>query len=175
MFGDLVDVEGELGLNMLVLPFGVVDAVAVFVLELGELDGDGDIGGLRMADGVADVVGERADGKGELVGVAGVAEEIDDEIAGADVVGEIGEGRVAEGIVADVLNDTAAVGVSASVLKLGWGEGGITAEEKWNDGLLPGEIDELLVREEGVCAGRFAHGKDKDYDKQNDRGPEFGG
>jgi len=50
-----------------------------------------------VADGVANVVREGADGEGQLVGVGGVAEEIDDEVSGADVVGEVGESLVAEG------------------------------------------------------------------------------
>ena len=76
-----------------------------------------------MADGVADVVGERANGEGKLIGVGRVAEEADDEVAGADVVGEVGEGRVAEGVIADVLNDASAVGVGAGFFKLGQGSG----------------------------------------------------
>ena len=97
---------------------------------------------------VSDVVGEGADGEGQLVGVAGVAEEVDDEVSGADVVGEVGEAGVAEGVVADVLNDAAAVGVGAGVLKLRGSEGGVTAEEQRDDGVFPGEVDELLVGEE---------------------------
>jgi hypothetical protein len=33
------------------------------------------------------------------------------------------------------------------VLKLGQGEGGIATKKKWNNGLLPGEIDELFMGE----------------------------
>ena len=61
---DFVDVEGELGLDVLVFAFGVVDVGAVFGGELGELDGDGEIGGFGVTDGVADVVRESADGEG---------------------------------------------------------------------------------------------------------------
>ena len=128
--GDFVDVEGELGLDVLMLALCVGDAVAVAGFELGELDGDGEIGGGGVANAVADVVGEGADGEGEFVGVAGVAEEVDDEVAGADVVGEVGEEGVAEGVVADVLNDAAAIGIGACVLKLGGGQGGVAGEEQ---------------------------------------------
>ena len=121
--------------------------------ELGELDGDGEVGGFGVADAVADVVGESADGEGELVGVAGVAEEVHDEVAGTDVVGEVGEELVAEGVVADVLDDAAAVGVGAGVLDLGGGEVRVAALEQRDDGAVPGEIDELLVGEEGVGVG----------------------
>jgi hypothetical protein len=108
-----------------------------------------------VADGVADVVGERADGEGELVGGVGVAEEGEDKVSGADVVGEIGEELVAEGVVAEVLDGTAAVGISVRLLKLGIGEAGVLLEEEGADGLLPGEVDELFVGLDGVGdAGR---------------------
>ena len=50
---------------------------------------NGEVGGFRVADRVADVVRERADGEGEFVCVVCVAEEIDDKVAGAHVVSEI--------------------------------------------------------------------------------------
>ena len=121
--------------------------------ELGELDGDGEVGGLGVADAVADVVGEGADGEGELVGVAGVAEEVHHKITRPDVVGEVREELVAEGIVADVLDDAATVGVGAGVLDLLGGEVGIAALEQRDDGAVPGEIDELLVGEQRVGVG----------------------
>jgi hypothetical protein len=139
--GDLVDVEGELGLDVLVFALGVADGLAVFCGELGKLDGDAEVGGFGVADGVADVVGKGADGEGELVGVAGVAEEGDDEVAGANVVGEVREVLVAEGVVADVLDDAAAVGVGAGFFELGGGDGGVAALEQGNDGGGPREVE----------------------------------
>jgi hypothetical protein len=61
-------------------------------------------------------VGEGADGEGKLVGSVGVAEEGEDEVSGAHVVGEIREELVAEGVVAEVLNGAAAVGVAVGDL-----------------------------------------------------------
>ncbi len=63
-------------------------------------------------------MGERPNGKGKLVGVLGIAEEVDDEVAGADVVRQVGEEGVAEGIVANVLNDGACIGVGACLFQL---------------------------------------------------------
>ncbi len=71
-----------------------------------------------MADVVADVMGKRPNGKGKLVGVFGVAEEVDDEVAGAHVMGQVGEEGVAEGIVANVLNDASRVGVGPGPFQL---------------------------------------------------------
>ena len=78
----------------------------------------------------------------------------ENEVAGADVVSEVGEEFVAEGIVAKVLNGAAAVCVTVSLLELGFGKGGVVFEENGSDGLLPGEIDEFLVGLDGVRDGR---------------------
>jgi len=98
-------------------------------------------------------VREGADGEGELVGGAGVAEERVDEVSGADVVGELGEERVAEGVVADVLDDGAAVGVGVSFAELGGGDVGKAGLEEGDDVRFPGEVDELLVGFHGVGVG----------------------
>ena len=89
MFADLVDIEGKLGTDVRVLALVVGDDRAVFLLKLGKLDGDGFVDGLGMTDGVADVMGESTDGEGQLVGCFGVADEAENEVSGADIVGEI--------------------------------------------------------------------------------------
>jgi len=167
--GDLVDVEGKLGLDVLVLAFSIVNVRAVFGGELGEFNGNGEVGGLGVPNGVADVVAEGADGERKLIRVAGVAEQIDDEIACADVVGEVGEEPVAEGIVADVLDDAATVGISAGVLDLSRGEGGISAEQQRDDGRIPCEIDELLVRQQGVTLSVPRRREEEDAKKQSNK------
>ena len=68
-----------------------------------------------------------------------------DEVAGADVVGEVGEEGVAERIVAEVLDGAAAIGVGVGLMELGFGEGGVVFEEDGADGLLPGEVDQLFM------------------------------
>jgi hypothetical protein len=78
---ELVDVEGELGLDVSVRVFGVVDDGAVAPFKLGKLDGDGVIDGIAVAEVIADVVGERADGEGEFVGGAGVVDQSQDEVS----------------------------------------------------------------------------------------------
>ena len=98
-----------------------------------------------MADGVADVMRERADGEGEFVGGLSVAQEVDHKVSGANVMGEVGEEAVAEWVVAEVLDGTAAVGVGVSFPELGLGECGVPFEENGLDGLLPGDVDQLLV------------------------------
>lgn len=133
MMCDLVDIKSKLGLDVLARALCVVDDATEFVSESRKFNRDGKVSSLGVADGVADVVRERADGEGQLVCVAGVAKEVDDEVPGADVMGEVGEGFVAEGIVTNVLNDAAGVGVGASLFEIGGGEVGIAAEQQRND------------------------------------------
>jgi hypothetical protein len=54
----LVDVEGELGLDVGVGVLGVVDGGAVLLFELGKLNGDRVVDGETMAEVIADVVRE---------------------------------------------------------------------------------------------------------------------
>jgi hypothetical protein len=68
-------------------------------------------------------------------------------------VGEVGEEGVAEGVVAEVLDGAAPVGVGVSLLELGFGERGIVLEEYGPDGLLPGKVDQLLMALDGVGDG----------------------
>ena len=91
MMRDFVDVESEFSLNVLVLAFRVIHRSTVLGAELWELNGDGEIGGFRVTDRVANVMRKRANGEGKFVGVLRIAEKIDNEIAGADVVGQVGE------------------------------------------------------------------------------------
>jgi hypothetical protein len=128
----------------------VVDAGAIFFLEFGKFDRDCEIDSKAVTDGVTDVMRERADGEGELVGAVSVAEEADDKVSGANVMGEVGEEAVAEGVVAEVLDGAATVGVGVSLLELGLGEGGVVLEKDGPDGLLPGQVDQLLVALDGV-------------------------
>ncbi len=119
----------------------VVDVGAILLLEFRKFDRDGEIDCGAVADGVADVMRERADGEGEFVGGLSVAEEVNDKVPRPNVMGEVGEEAVAEWVVAEVLDGTAAVGVGVSFLELGFGEGGVLFEENGPDGLLPGDVD----------------------------------
>ena len=151
---ELVDVKGELGLDVGVGVLSVVDGGAILLFELGEFDGDGLVDGEAVAEAVSDVVGERAYGEGKLVKRLGVVEQREDKVAGADVVGEVGEEGVAEGIVAEVLNGAAAVGVGVSFQELRVSERRIVLEENRANGRFPGDVDELLMGLDGVGDGR---------------------
>jgi hypothetical protein len=108
---------------------------------------------------VADVMREGPDGKGELVCVLGIAEEKDDEVSGADVMGQVGDEGIAVGVVANVLNDGAGVSVGACVFKLLRGDIGISAAQQGHDGALPCQVDQLFMRKQRIRAGGTAEQK----------------
>lgn len=162
-FADLVDIKSKFGSYVGVLTLFIGDDRTVFFREFGKFYRDGLVDGLGVADGVADVVGEGADGEGELVGVMRIADEAENEISGADIVGEIAEESIAEGIIAQVLNGTAAVGVRVGFVNLRFGEGWVTFEKERTNRLFPGKIDELLVSLDRIGVARFAEEQEKEH------------
>lgn len=164
----LVDVEGKFRADMLPFAFSVVDDWAVFFFEIGEFDWNRLVDGSGMSYVVADVVRECSDGKGQLVGILRVSQKAGDEVSGADVVSKIAEERVAEGVVPEVLYDTAAVGVGMCFTKLGLSEMRVVAKQDGTDGLFPGDVNQLLMGEYGVRPALYG-----DEEKCNQRqGPE---
>ena len=76
---------------------------------------------------------ERSEGEGVLVDVVGlfcIREHVFDEVSTADVVREIAEEMVAEGIVADVLDERAAVSVCVGLAHLIVRSAGKAGEEQ---------------------------------------------
>ena len=167
VMGDLIDVEGEFRLYMLAPALGVGHHRAVFHAKHGKLDGNGEVDGFSMAHRVADVMRKRAHGEGQLIGILGIAQQVHDEVAGAHVVGEVGVGDVAEGVVADVLNHAPAIGVGPRLVQLRRGQAGIAAEQQRHDGVLPGEVDQLLMGQHGVGMGLGTPGQPKCEQDQN--------
>src|SRR6266567_5608986 len=83
VMSEFIDVECKLGLHVLTLALGKVHYRAVFCAQLWELHRNSEVGSERVADRVANVVRQGADGERQFIGVAGVAKEIDDEVAAA--------------------------------------------------------------------------------------------
>ena len=172
MLRNVVDIEGKLGTNMLASAFSVVHFPAVLRAELGKFDRDSQISSERMAFGVTKVMRQRADRERKLVGILRIAKEIDDEVTGAHIVGEVRKRRIAEGIITDVLNDAATIGVSPSAVKVGGSQVGITAEQQWSDRVIPSEIDQLLVGEQGIrCSMPTEGGQKEDKQDEGDKLP----
>ncbi len=76
---------------------------------------------------VADVVRQCTHRKREFIRIPRVAEKVDDEIAGPDIMGQVRKILISKGIVANVLNDASTIGISTRVLKLLWRQRGIAA------------------------------------------------
>ena len=66
---------------------------------------------------IPDIVRQRSYRERQFIGIPGVPEQVDDKVARAHVVRQVGEQLVAEGIVADVLDDAAGVGIRPGMLE----------------------------------------------------------
>ena len=67
----------------------------------------------RVSSDVGRIVGERAEGERVLVHIARIANHCLDEIAGPDIVQEIGKEVTAERVVPKILNDRATIRICA--------------------------------------------------------------
>ena len=115
-------------------------------------------------------MGERAEGEGVFVRVLRLADEVGDEVAGADIVEHVADQLAAEGVVADVLDDGAAVGVGVGFLDLVRRDGGIATAEQGDDVGLPGEVDDLLVREDRVGMSGLRRNEEKQDEREGKKG-----
>ena len=165
---DLIDIERKLGPHVLVFALSIVHARPVARRELGELDRDGAVGGLRVAERIPDVVRQRAHGEGQFIGVVRVAKQRDHKITRAHVMGQVGEEFVARRVVADVLNHAPAVRVSPRLVQLRRRQVGIAAHEERHDRVLPGEVDQLLMGQERIRASLRGACAQQEEEKQRD-------
>ena len=118
ILGDLHHVESELRLQMRGVVLRVPTELPYFARNLGYLNGNGPVNG-RMAGDVGGIVRQRAQGKGVLVGILTLREQLANEIAAANVVHQIAEFDAAKRIVAKILNDGAAIGISVRLREFG--------------------------------------------------------
>jgi hypothetical protein len=65
-------------------------------------------------------------------------------------VHQIAEFHAAKRIVAKILNDRAAIGVSVCLRQLVFREAGKTLKEKWAELIGPNQVNDLLMGEHGV-------------------------
>ena len=119
-----------------------------------------------MTDGVADVMGESTDGEGEFVRGMGVADEAADEVSGPNIMGEIAQERVAEGIIAEVLNRGAPVSIGMGLVNLRFGQIRVAFDQERTNGLLPGKIDYLFMGLERVRVPRLAKEQEKECERK---------
>jgi hypothetical protein len=118
-------------------------------------------------------MGERAEGECVFIRILRFADEIGDEVAGADVVRHVGEELAAEGVVAEILNDRAAVGISVGLLDLVGRDARVAAPEQRDDVGLPGKVDDLLVRQDRIGTRRLRR-DEKQCEGECERGATAG-
>ena len=147
---DFVDIKSKLRLHVLMLALRIVHDRPIFCGKFGKLDGHGTISRHGVSHRVADIVRQGTHCERELIGVFRVAEKADYKIAGSHVMGEVGERCVAKRIVTDVLDHASAVGIGMGLIELRGREIRIAAEKQGNNGISPGEVNELFMRQKGV-------------------------
>src|SRR5579863_2305470 len=127
----------------------IPNGIAVLCPQLGILDGNGLVDG-RMAGDVGSVVRKRTESKGEFVCVMTLQQQFSDEVSAASVVHQIAEFNGAEGIIAEILNHGAAIGVTVCFRDLRFRQLRKSIEEERADFVRPDEIYDFLMRQNGV-------------------------
>jgi hypothetical protein len=168
---NFVDVKGKLGLHMGVFVLRVSHHRPVHLAKLWELDRHGEIGCGRMAHRIADVMRQRAHGECQLIRIPLVFKEAGHKVPGSHVVGQLGEEDVAEGIVADVLDRTASVGIGTCCLEFRRSRVRVPAPQQRQNRILPGKVDQLFVSQQRIRASGGRSDKRPQHEKTdaNDR------
>lgn len=115
---ELVDVEGKLSLHMRMWILSVVDDRAILLLKLRKLDRHSMVHSSTVTNSVANVMRQRPNSKGQLIGGMSIAQQTQHKVTRPNVVSKVREERVAEGIVSEVLNRTATIRIGVRLLKL---------------------------------------------------------
>ena len=93
---------------------------------------------------------QRTKSKGVLVCILTLQQQFLNEVTAASVVHQIAKFQTAKRIVAKILNDGAAIGVSVCLFQLVFREAGKTLKEKWAELIGPNQVNDLLMGEHGV-------------------------
>ena len=78
------------------------------------------------------------------------------EVSAADVMHEVTEFSAAEGVVAEVLNDRAAIGIGVGLLDLVVRQSGESLQEKGTNFVRPEKINDFLMCQNRICEGATA-------------------
>ena len=125
-------VEPELGFQVRGLVLGIADGLAKLRPQLRILDRDRLVD-RRVAGDVGRIVRQGAQREGVLVGILALAQQFTNKVAAADVVHQVAEFPAAERVVAEVLDDGAAIGVGMRFLDLVFRESGISLQQERAD------------------------------------------
>src|ERR1039457_4531748 len=103
-----------------------------------------------MAGDVRRVVRKCTERESVFVDVLAFAQKFEDKVAAANIMHQVAELPAAEGIVAEVLDNRATVGVSMRFADLIVRESGVTGQQERPDLVGPEQIDNLFVGENRV-------------------------
>ena len=103
-----------------------------------------------MAGNIRSIMGQGAEGKGVLVGIAALRQQFTNEIPGANVMHQIAEFDAAKWIVAKVLYDCSAISVGVGFLELRFRETRVSLKNQWSDLVRPQQVNNLLMGQHGI-------------------------
>ncbi len=134
-----------------------------FARSFGYSNGDRLIDG-RVTGDVRRIVRQGAQCEGVLVDILAFEQQLADEVSAADVMHQVAEFPAAERVVAEILDDGAAIGVGVRLSDLVFRQSRISLEQEGLDLVGPEQVHDFLVRQNGIC-GRATAGHE--YHKQN--------
>ena len=104
-----------------------------------------------MADTVRRVMRQRAQRECVLVDILRLTYQVRHEIPAARVVDQVAEKPASEGVIPHVLDDAASIGIGAGAQELVRRSLRKALYQQRPDGIVPGRIDDGLVRQHGVA------------------------
>ena len=120
-------------------------------------------------------MGESAERESILIGVATLVNQFENEITAADVVHEVAEFGAAEGIVAEILDDGATVGIGMRFGELVFGQIGETLEEERANVVGPHQVHDSFVSENRISKAGAAREQDDEQERERTDGKGQGG
>src|ERR1700731_191871 len=120
-----------------------------------------------MPGDIRGIVRKRPQGEGVLVRILALQYQLANEVAAANVVHQIAEFHAAKGVVAEVLDDGASIGVAVRHLELVFGERWKSLEEKRAKLIGPHQVYDLLVGENRVSERATAAHEDEQKERRD--------
>jgi len=152
---DFQDIEPKFRLDVCERVFLVGDPVAVPTLQLRIENRNGAIRGDTVAMVIGGIVSEGAESEGVVIQVLRIAQQGEDEVSAANIVSQTAEEMISVRVIAEVLNDGAAVSVAVRFFQLLGRSVWKTLQEQRTDIRLPRAVDNGFMREDRVGCGRF--------------------
>src|SRR4029077_4425548 len=147
---DFEYVKSKFGLHMPQPAVLIGNAVAELLPQAGIQNRNSSVSAEAVTVVVRRVMRKRAGGESVLIEIFRIPQQREDEIAAADVMREVAEKGVPVRVIAHILNDGAAVGVSLRSAQIFFGCLREFFQQQRLDVRLPNRIDNGFVREDSV-------------------------